>query len=142
MNQPRDEAQLLPLLVQGGRSLRALGLRAMGETAFRCAYCASMIPVGDVQCSACGATATREDRQPDEDDRTQGPWVTPLLLCFFFPPALLIICPILFWRWLRKRDRGWIIPSLICLAFPPAVLLVAPALLRQSQRAGSTRSRR
>jgi hypothetical protein len=55
--------------------------------------------------------------------------LVPLLLCLVFPPALLVIVPILFWRWLRRDNRGWIVPVLICMAFPPAVLIVAPALL-------------
>jgi 4-amino-4-deoxy-L-arabinose transferase-like glycosyltransferase len=85
-----------------------------------------------VQCRGCGATATSKSvaaALPGDKRPSDRQWLLPVLLCLFFPPALLVIVPILFWRWLRRDNRGWIVPVLICMAFPPAVLIVAPALL-------------
>lgn len=119
-------------LTPGYRWLRAFLLRAAGARALSCEYCGSAIPLGEVQCRGCGATATSksfEESRPGENATTSRQWLLPVLLCLFFPPALLVIVPVLFWRWLRKERRGWLLPLLVCIAFPPAVLIVAPALL-------------
>lgn len=125
----------MPSLKDGGQWLKAFLLRAAGARAQACDYCASAIPVGEVRCPGCGATATVNPSTSSPTGQSTTPnrqWVLPLLLCLLFPPALLVIIPILFWRWLRREKRGWIAPLLICLFFPPAVLLVAPALLWRS----------
>lgn len=128
-------------LERGGRWLKSLLLRAFGARPLTCDYCASAIPFGDVHCPGCGATATlgappKPSRRSAPSATTGGagragsrPWLVPLLLCILFPPALLVVLPVLFWRWLRRGNTGWILPLLICVVFPPAVLLVAPALL-------------
>jgi len=117
---------------RGYERLRLLLLRATGARTLVCEYCGSAIPLGEVQCRGCGARATAksvEASRPGESTATNRHWLLPVLLCLFFPPALFVIVPILFWRWLRQEGRGWILPLLVCLVFPPAVLIVAPALL-------------
>ena len=128
-----DHEQRLRLgLAEGGQWLRAALLQAAGGRPVVCDYCGSAIPVGTARCHGCGATASGSAPKaaPEGSDTTANRhWVLPLLLCVLFPPALLVVIPIVFWRWLRRGDRGWIVPLLVCLLFPPAVLLVAPALL-------------
>jgi 4-amino-4-deoxy-L-arabinose transferase-like glycosyltransferase len=127
-----QERRLSESLLPAYQWLRACLLRAAGERALVCEYCGSAIPLGEVQCRGCGATATSKSvaaALPGESMPDSRQWLVPLLLCLVFPPALLVIVPILFWRWLRRDNRGWIVPVLICMAFPPAVLIVAPALL-------------
>ena len=118
-------------LTPGQQWFRALLLRATGARALVCDYCGSAIPLGEVQCRGCGATATSksvEASQPAERTISNRPWLLPVLICLVFPPAILVFIPLLLWRWLRKDKRGWTLPLLICLVFPPAVLVVAPAL--------------
>jgi len=128
----RHEQRLIPSLSQGGQWLKTFLLQAAGARPQTCDYCASAIPVGEVRCLGCGATAPANSPTTSQASQVTTPsrqWVLPLLLCVVFPPALFVIMPIIFWRWLRRENRGWLLPLLICLFFPPAVLLVAPALL-------------
>ncbi len=130
------EQRLVPGLSQGGQWLKAFLLQAEGARAQACDYCTSAIPVGEVRCHGCGATATVNPSTLSPTGQSTTPsrqWVLPVLLCVVFPPALLVIMPIIFWRWLRRENRGFILSLLICLFFPPAVLLVAPALLWRPQ---------
>jgi hypothetical protein len=127
-----QERRPLPDLTQSARWLRAFLLRAVGSRPLVCEYCGSAIPVGEVQCRGCGATATSKSlaaARPGESATTDRQWLLPVLLCVVFPPAMMVIVPVLFWRWLRKERRGWLLPLLVCIVFPPAVLIVAPALL-------------
>lgn len=118
-----------PILGQRGQSLKAMVMQVLGARPRRCAYCASIIPVGDVRCQGCGAAVNDESPPTGDSSMTAQHAMIALLSCVIFPPALLIIVPTLFWRWLRKANRGWVLSLLICIAFPPAVLLVAPAML-------------
>ncbi len=127
-----DEFRSLTSLTDVGRLLKVFLLRAMGARDQRCAYCASTIPVGEAECRSCGAAVSNESAPIDEVVSKKLRWVVPLLLCVVFPPALIVIAPVLFWRWLRQESRGWLLPILICLFFPPAALIVAPALLWRS----------
>lgn len=128
----------VPLLAHRGQSLKGFVLQAMGARPRICAYCDSTIPVGDTRCCSCNAAVTDATPTIDEGQSANRPWIVPLLLCTIFPPALFILVPALFWRWLRKGNTGWILPSLICLFFPPAVLLVAPALFWRSPKSSNT----
>ena len=135
-NKQQNEQQYVPVLGEGGRALKAFLLQAAGARPRICAYCESMVSVGGLRCASCGATVTHEMPQAGETATPEKQWIIPLLLSVFFPPALLIIIPSLFWRWLRKANRGWLVPILICVFFPPAALIVAPALLWPSRKNG------
>jgi hypothetical protein len=135
MLHPGHDQRATAGLVRGGQWLKAFVLQAAGARAQACDYCASAIPLGELRCPGCGATATLEPSKASADGGSALPnrqWLVPLLLCVLFPPALLVMGPLIFWRWLRTDNRGWILPLLVCLFFPPAVLLVAPALLWRS----------
>ena len=112
------------------RAIQSFLLQASGARERACDYCGSTIPVGERACQGCGAavsTMAPQEHGNGSGDRNQ--WIVPLLLCFFFPPAMLIVLPVMFWRWLRRERRNWIVPLLACFLFPPAVLLVVPAFL-------------
>jgi hypothetical protein len=109
--------------------LKTLLLQATGARPGTCAYCGSIVAIGETRCGGCGAKPSAENLENTSNATTGGFEAVPILLCFLFPPALFFVIPALFWRWLRRADRGWVVPLLICIFFPPAALLVAPALL-------------
>ncbi|MEZ5825568.1 MAG: hypothetical protein R3C97_12775 [Geminicoccaceae bacterium] len=110
-----------------GRAVRAFMLRATGAKDRVCDYCGSTIPVGERACNGCGAAVTSLPPQIAETPTGHQQWIVPVLLCFFFPPALLIVAPTLFWRWLRKENHNWFLLFGLCLFFPPAAFFVAAA---------------
>jgi len=116
-------------LADAAQFLRILLLQATGARPGKCAYCGSIVAIGEARCGSCGANASTENTPKTGNATTEGFGAVPILLCFLFPPALFFVIPALFWRWLRRADRGWVVPLLICIFFPPATLLVAPALL-------------
>ncbi len=123
--------------------LKILLLQATGARPGTCAYCGSIVAIGDARCHSCGANALIEKAQRTGGATNECVGTVPIVLCFLFPPALAFVLPLLFWRWLRRTDRGWVVPLLICFFFPPATLMVAPALLLGARaRSASSTGRR
>lgn len=116
-------------LAGAAQFLKILLLQATGARPGKCAYCGSIVAIGEARCGSCGANASIETAQRTGNETTECFGTVPVLLCFLFPPTLFFVIPALFWRWLRRADRGWVAPLLICCFFPPAALIVAPALL-------------
>lgn len=116
-------------LADAAQFLKPLLLQAMGVRPGQCAYCGSIIAIGEARCVGCGANASIEATKRTYTAKTERVGAIPILLCFLFPPALFLVILVLFWRWLRSADHGWIVPLLICIFVPPATLIVAPALL-------------
>ena len=116
-------------LADAAQFLKILLLQATGARPAKCAYCGSIVAIGEARCGSCGANASTENASKTVSATAEGFGAITILLCFLFPPALFFVIPALFWRWLRRADRGWVVPLLICIFFPPASLLVAPALL-------------
>lgn len=130
-------------LAGAAQFLKILLLQATGARPGKCAYCGSIVAIGYARCDSCGANASIESAQIAGDATTECFGPVPILLCSIFPPALVFVIPLLFWRWLRRADRGWVVPLLICLFFPPATLMVAPALLLGARaRSASSTGRR
>ena len=76
------------------RAIQSFLLQASGARERACDYCGSTIPVGERACQGCGAavsTMAPQEHGNGSGDRNQ--WIVPLLLCFFFPPAMLIVLP-------------------------------------------------
>ena len=116
-------------LAGAAQFLKILLLHATGARPGNCVYCGSIVAIGEMRCGSCGANASIGTAKRTDNETIEGFGAVPILLCFLFPPALFFVIPLLFWRWLRRADRGWVAPLLICLFFPPATLIVAPALL-------------
>jgi hypothetical protein len=116
-------------LAGAAQFLKILLFQAMGARPGKCTYCGSMVAIGNMRCGGCGASASIEIARTTGAETHEFFGAVPILLCVLFPPALVFVIPLLFWRWLRRADRGWVVPLLICVFFPPATLMVAPALL-------------
>lgn len=130
-------------LAGAAQFLKILLLQATGARPGKCTYCGSIVAVGDPRCDSCGANASIETARRTGNATTECFGAVPIILCFLFPPALFFVIPLLFWRWLRRADRGWVAPLLICFFFPPATLMVAPALLLGARaRSASSTGRR
>lgn len=102
---PHLDAGLQPitLVINATQLLRVCFLQATGAREHACAYCTSILPMGDHQCAACGAKRTASSPNLEDKEPTKGNWIVPLLICLFFPPAALLVAPALLWRTPGKR---------------------------------------